>query len=397
MRIRRAEPGDWRALREVRLAALADSPDAFGSTLEEERDADEDHWRSWITGEGWGGAVATFVADDGTRFVGMATGFRPDDASDIVHLFAMWVRPERRRQGIGRELVAAAIGWASEHASVEQVVLRVTTTNAAAVRFYASCGFVGTSDAPEHLREGSSITTQRMRLLIRAHADEELVRSQIAYYDERAPTYEDWWFRRGAHDRGPWVNDRWFAETALARADLASLDLTGDVLELACGSGIWTRQLARSARRVVAVDASPEMLRLNRLAVADPHVDHRLADVFEWDTDERFDLIVAGFFVSHIPPSRFVGFWGKLASWLREGGIVWLVDDANPWNTPPADASSLAETHHAHRRTVGDREYTIVKRFYRPDLLAEELDRIGWDADIRSTGEHLLVGTARPR
>ena len=397
MRIRRTDADDWRSLRDVRLAALADSPDAFGSSLERERDADESDWLGWITGDGWEGDVATFVAEEESGFIGMATGFHPADEPAVAHLFGMWVQPDRRSEGIGRALVTAVVGWAGARADVEQVVLRVTTTNETAVRFYASCGFVGTSDAPEPLREGSAISTQKMRLLIGARTDEELLRSQIAYYDERAPTYEDWWYRRGAHDRGPWVNDRWFAEAAIAEDDLRSLDASGDVLDVACGSGIWTRIVAPNARRVVAVDASPQMLRLNELAVGDPRVDYRLANVFEWDTDERFDLIVAGFFVSHIPPSRFADFWAKLARWLREGGIVWLVDDANPRSTPPADASSLAEIHHAHRRTVGDREYTIVKLFYRPDLLAGELARIGWDADIRSTGEHFLVGTARPR
>jgi SAM-dependent methyltransferase len=193
------------------------------------------------------------------------------------------------------------------------------------------------------------------------------------------------------------VNDRWFAEAAIAEADLASVDATGDVLEVACGSGIWTRIVAPRARRLVAVDSSAQMIGLNRLSVADPKVDYRHADVFVWDTDERFDLIVAGFFVSHVPPSRFEGFFAKLARWLRPGGLLWLVDDANPWSTPSADAASLAETNHAHRRLVGENEYTIVKLFYPPEVLADRLDSIGWHADLRSTGEHFLVGTARPR
>jgi GNAT superfamily N-acetyltransferase len=287
MRIRRAEAGGWEALRELRLAALADSPDAFGSTLEEERDADEAHWLSWITGERWGGPVATFVADDDGTLIGMATGHRPVDEPSVAWLFAMWVRPDRRGEGIGRRLVAAVARWAARHHEVDQVLLRVTVANDAAVRFYAACGFVGTSDPPEPLRDDSNLTTQTMRLLVGNRTDEELLRSQIAYYDDRAPAYDDWWFRRGRHDRGQWVNDRWFAETAIAQADLASIDATGDVLELACGTGIWTRLVAPHSRRLVAVDASSRMLQLNRRRVADPRVEYRLADIFTWDTEEH--------------------------------------------------------------------------------------------------------------
>jgi GNAT superfamily N-acetyltransferase len=165
MEVRRARADEWEMLREIRLAALADSPDAFGSTLAEERDAGEARWRGWITGEGWAGAVATFVADDAGPFLGMATGFRPDDRPDTGWLFAMWVRPERRSEGIGRQLVAAVAAWAGGF-DVDQLLLHVTEGNDGVVRFYASCGFVGTSDAPERLREGSDRMTQTMRLLV---------------------------------------------------------------------------------------------------------------------------------------------------------------------------------------------------------------------------------------
>jgi GNAT superfamily N-acetyltransferase len=163
MLIRRARPDDWEALRHVRLGALADSPDAFAVTLAEERDADEAHWRSWITGEGWDGAVATFVADDGGTLLGMATGHRPADEPSVTWLFAMWVRPDRRGAGIGRSLVEAVVAWAAEHPGVDRVLLRVTETNVDGARFYGSCGFVDTGHAPEPLREGSAWWTRRMQ------------------------------------------------------------------------------------------------------------------------------------------------------------------------------------------------------------------------------------------
>jgi GNAT superfamily N-acetyltransferase len=165
MGVRRAPDDEWEALREIRLAALDDSPDAFGSTLAEERDADEARWRGWITGKGWAGAVATFIADGPGPLLGMATGYRPDDRPTTAWLFAMWVRPERRGERIGRQLVAAVEEWAAS-LDIDQLLLHVTDGNDGAVRFYASCGFVGTSDAPEPLREGSDRMTQTMRLLV---------------------------------------------------------------------------------------------------------------------------------------------------------------------------------------------------------------------------------------
>jgi RimJ/RimL family protein N-acetyltransferase len=162
VRIRRVEPDEWAALRDVRLSALADSPDAFGATLAEERRFDEARWRGWATGDGWPGAVATFVADDAGTFVGMATGHHPNDDPAVAWLFAMWVRPERRDRGIGRALVDVVVAWGSGRPAVERVVLRVTEMNAGAARFHASCGFVATDEAPEPLREGSKLRTRRM-------------------------------------------------------------------------------------------------------------------------------------------------------------------------------------------------------------------------------------------
>ena len=165
MGVRRARADEWEALREIRLAALTDSPDAFGSTLEEERDADEARWRGWVTGEGWAGDVATFLADGPGPLLGMATGYRPDDRPTTGWLFAMWVRPDRRGEGIGRQLVAAVVEWAAS-LDIDQLLLHVTDGNDGAVRFYASCGFVDSSAARAPLREGSDRMTQTMRLLL---------------------------------------------------------------------------------------------------------------------------------------------------------------------------------------------------------------------------------------
>ena len=63
-------------------------------------------------------------------------------------------------------MVAAVAEWAAS-LDIDQLLLHVTEGNDGAVRFYASCGFVGTSAVREPLREGSELMTQTMRLLVR--------------------------------------------------------------------------------------------------------------------------------------------------------------------------------------------------------------------------------------
>jgi SAM-dependent methyltransferase len=109
--------------------------------------------------------------------------------------------------------------------------------------------------------------------------DEEAVSSLLAsqrtYYELRAPDYADVTRPSDRKQRGD-------MDSVTAARLLAELSPEGDVLELACGSGFFTRELVRHARSLTCVDGSPRMLEFGRDAVADPDVDFVCADLFEW-------------------------------------------------------------------------------------------------------------------
>jgi SAM-dependent methyltransferase len=94
--------------------------------------------------------------------------------------------------------------------------------------------------------------------------DERLNLTIAVYYRERASEYEDWWFRRERYDRGADANARWFADADEAQDALERFQPSGRVLELACGTGLWTRRLVGHADTVTAVDALPEVIELAR-------------------------------------------------------------------------------------------------------------------------------------
>lgn len=159
MSVRFATPEEWERVRDVRLRALADAPDAFGRTFAEERDASEADWRAFI--EGWEGATnAMAVAESDGTWVGMALGSRTADEPE-AHLYAMWVEPGRRRQGIGERLVDAVLGWARSWGA-RSVVLGVTETNEGAATFYRNLGFED-SGGRHPLRDGSDLTVLVLR------------------------------------------------------------------------------------------------------------------------------------------------------------------------------------------------------------------------------------------
>jgi SAM-dependent methyltransferase len=228
-----------------------------------------------------------------------------------------------------------------------------------------------------------------------------ILREQHRYYEDRASEYDDVWYRRGIYDLGPDGNERWFEETARLEAAVDALKISGLVLELAAGTGLFTRHLAPCADRLIAVDAAAPALAINRSRVSGPNVEHVIADLFRWEPPEgmRFDWIFFAFLISHILPDRLHEFWDRIAGWLAPGGRVFFCDDlegAEARHSNPGESVD-GGPEFAHRRRLSDgREYTIVKVFYGPAVLRDRLAALGWTADIRTTGEEFFYGTARP-
>lgn len=226
-------------------------------------------------------------------------------------------------------------------------------------------------------------------------SDEQLLADQIRYYEARAPIYEQLYFLRGDHAAADESFVRsWRRETATLERSVADLDLDGEVLELACGNGLWTRLLAPRSGGLTAIDSSMRMLERNREWIADPRVRYVHADLFTLELSGRFDLVFAGFFLSHIPPSRWRPFWAKVARWLTPRGRVAFVDDAWGPDRPRSGDRVRTGPEHAHIRRVEGTAFTIVKRFFRPEDLVDAFAETGFEADVSATGEHFLVGTA---
>jgi GNAT superfamily N-acetyltransferase len=138
--IREAGADDWQAMRDVRLAALRDAPQAFASTYEREVAFTEADWQRRIAG---GGSFLAYAPELGTAPAGIAGGF--EIAPGTIELVSMWVSPQARGHGIGQALVQAVVGWARARGAT-RVHLWVTEKNDHARLLYERCGFQATAE-----------------------------------------------------------------------------------------------------------------------------------------------------------------------------------------------------------------------------------------------------------
>lgn len=138
--VRRADESDWQLVRRVRLAALADSPTAFASTLAREQGFDAEEWKRRVAPRNW--ALALVDGEPVGCAAGIVEAGRPDDER---HLVAMWVSPDWRSRDVAARLVDEVQRWAEEQGATV-LSLWLADGNDRGRRFYERIGFTSTGE-----------------------------------------------------------------------------------------------------------------------------------------------------------------------------------------------------------------------------------------------------------
>lgn len=138
--VRKVTAADWPLWRELRLAALADAPDAFAARLDDWHRGGERIWRERLTLPG----AYNIVAERDGRPVGIARGVPGEGGAAWIH--SVWVTPDARGSGAGARLLSAVEEWARSRGSVE-LRLQVLEHNERAIVAYRRQGFVRTGEA----------------------------------------------------------------------------------------------------------------------------------------------------------------------------------------------------------------------------------------------------------
>jgi SAM-dependent methyltransferase len=192
---------------------------------------------------------------------------------------------------------------------------------------------------------------------------------QLAYYRAVADEYED----HGIEAPG--------GDELLSAID--AFRPTGDVLELACGPGMWTEKLLRSASSITAVDGAPEMLARARLRLGSAAaVQFVEADLFTWRPERRFDAVFFGFWISHVAETSFEQFWDLVAVALKPEGQVFFFDDSH---RTKAELIEGPDSPIVQRELNDGQQFRVIKIPYEPAHLETRLSAMNWDITVTGT------------
>ena len=217
----------------------------------------------------------------------------------------------------------------------------------------------------------------------------------VAYYEARAPEYDDWYLRRGRYAHGPVHDTAWQAELDVAGRWLDALPIRGRIVELAAGTGWWSPLLAAKGE-LTAYDAAPATLdrARDRLLAHGLRAHLHVRDAWAEPEGDPADALFAGFWMSHIERDRLPAFLTLARRWLRPGGRLALIDSLPDPMSGAADQPP-PEGDRSVRRIADGRTFTIVKVHWRPEEVAPALSAAGFtEVEVTATGRFFLLATA---
>jgi demethylmenaquinone methyltransferase/2-methoxy-6-polyprenyl-1,4-benzoquinol methylase len=220
--------------------------------------------------------------------------------------------------------------------------------------------------------------------------DEELK----VYYAARAAEYDDWFLRRGRYSRGAIADAAWAGDLDQATLWLDAQPLSGEIVELAAGTGWWSPLLAQKGTLwLYDINEEPLEFARQRLLAHGLAAHIHVRDAWA-EPDRQVDSLFFGFWLSHVPRARLAEFLSLARRWLKPGGRLAFIDSRrDPESSaidhpPPADELSV-------RKLDDGREFTIVKVYWQPEELEHALAQAGFArATVTTTPRFFILGEA---
>ncbi|CAL62520.1 Putative S-adenosyl-L-methionine-dependent methyltransferase [Herminiimonas arsenicoxydans] len=180
--------------------------------------------------------------------------------------------------------------------------------------------------------------------------------------------------------------------------NLRNLMTDQHVLELACGDGYWTDELAEYAASVLATDINPSLLEQARAReLPEEVVQFAVADALDPQVEGEFTACFAGFWWSHVKRQDQVEVIARIRKLIGKDGLLVLVDNSqvDTEKTVIARTDLEGNTYQIHTLPDGER-YEILKNYYTNSTLRKRLGPLLKDMRVHHF-EHYWMLTARLR
>jgi len=191
----------------------------------------------------------------------------------------------------------------------------------------------------------------------------------VDYYRARAPEYEQIYYREVPERRQEIENCCRYLEQ-IARNKV--------VLDLACGTGFWTKVAANSAREVIGTDIANEMVEQARQKEYGARVGFAISDIYHPPfLPDSFDLVILGFWLSHEPKQNYAMLFDAITRPLKPNGRIWLIDNNPPAEGPRSDSAGIDGfgNNLKLRRLQNGNEFVILKNYFTKEELEVILSR----------------------
>jgi ubiquinone/menaquinone biosynthesis C-methylase UbiE len=217
--------------------------------------------------------------------------------------------------------------------------------------------------------------------------DQHILDEQMTYYRKMAENYDETTGQTEELQRA----------FARARELLQQHAPVEQILELACGTGTWTRSLLPLGRELTAIDASAEMLSLARQKVGNAVVQFLQADLFQWQPRQQYDLVFFANWLSHVPPQRLDAFLSTVARAVRPSGSFAMVDRYAPMQEDREIIVRDAEEGaiYAKRSLLNGQTFLIVKVFYDLQIIENLLDALDFTVMVHKLDDIFFFLQAR--
>jgi ubiquinone/menaquinone biosynthesis C-methylase UbiE len=213
------------------------------------------------------------------------------------------------------------------------------------------------------------------------------------YYNERAPEYEEFYW--GIFPKKI-INPDIYKSDTLNIQKLLPDCITGNCIDVACGTGFWLPVYEKNCSKITLIDQSASVLaecakKIQKLGI-ESKTELKRADIYKYHlkTPEYYCTFI-GFLISHLSDTKLDELFTILKKMVKSGGICTIIDSS--WNRKFTQKWGRSKEGMTKRILSDGREFNIYKRYFNKQDLYKLAERNKMSLKIIYWGNVFFLAT----